>query len=151
MSEQNRRKLLKSIALGSGTLATAKLLPQGWQKPIVDTVVLPAHAEASPPEPCTPCLDAATYCEGQGQGSPQISVAADGTVTATLRVGVGMDTVDPCTGGSYEIIISAPQGPGTISVTGTIPCGVTDSIQATFDDGQQEPFVGTLTKDNCLD
>lgn len=40
-----RRKLLKTIA--GGTVAGGALLPGRWTKPVVDTVLLPAHAQTS--------------------------------------------------------------------------------------------------------
>lgn len=43
----SRRRLLKAI--GGGTVAGATLLPGHWSKPIVDTVLLPAHAQTSGP------------------------------------------------------------------------------------------------------
>lgn len=43
-----RRKLLKAL-LGAGAVATgSNLLPDKWTKPIIDTVILPAHAGFSP-------------------------------------------------------------------------------------------------------
>ena len=47
MSDQSRRKLLKSIAAGSGAIVAGKSLPESWAKPVVDSVMLPAHAETS--------------------------------------------------------------------------------------------------------
>lgn len=44
----SRRKLLKSVVAGGGVLATGKLLPESWMKPVVQAVVLPAHAQTSP-------------------------------------------------------------------------------------------------------
>ena len=41
------RKLLKSIALGGGAIAVGKTLPQSWTRPVVESVMLPAHAQAS--------------------------------------------------------------------------------------------------------
>ena len=48
-SGESRRKLLKSIAAGSGAIVAGKSLPESWSKPVVDSVMLPAHAETSPP------------------------------------------------------------------------------------------------------
>lgn len=42
---KHRRKLLGVIAAGG---AAANLLPMKWSKPVVDSVLLPAHAEMSP-------------------------------------------------------------------------------------------------------
>ena len=47
MSDQSRRKLLKSIAAGSGAVIAGKSLPEKWSRPIVDSVVVPAHAQTS--------------------------------------------------------------------------------------------------------
>jgi len=47
MSNESRRKLLKSIAAGSGAIVAGKSLPESWSRPIVDSVLLPAHATTS--------------------------------------------------------------------------------------------------------
>lgn len=47
MSNENRRKLLKSIAAGSGTLIAGKNLPESWIQPVVETMIIPAHAQTS--------------------------------------------------------------------------------------------------------
>jgi hypothetical protein len=47
-SSESRRKLLKSIVAGSGAVVAGKSLPESWGKPVVDSVILPAHAETSP-------------------------------------------------------------------------------------------------------
>jgi hypothetical protein len=44
---KSRRKLLKSIAIGGGAIAVAKTLPESWTKPVIDSVILPAHGVAS--------------------------------------------------------------------------------------------------------
>jgi hypothetical protein len=47
MSDKSRRNLLKSIAAGSGAVIAGKSLPESWSKPVVDSVMLPAHAQTS--------------------------------------------------------------------------------------------------------
>jgi len=47
-SSVSRRKLLKSIAAGSGAVIAGKSLPENWSRPVVDSVLLPAHAQTSP-------------------------------------------------------------------------------------------------------
>lgn len=47
MSDQSRRKLLKSIAFGSGVVVAGKTLPDNWSRPVVDSVMLPTHAQTS--------------------------------------------------------------------------------------------------------
>jgi hypothetical protein len=44
---KSRRNLLKSIAAGSGVIVAGKSLPENWTKPVVDSVMLPAHAITS--------------------------------------------------------------------------------------------------------
>jgi hypothetical protein len=46
-SSESRRKLLKSIAAGSGAIVAGKSLPESWSRPVVDSVMLPAHAQIS--------------------------------------------------------------------------------------------------------
>lgn len=53
-SRESRRKLLKSIATGSGAVVVGKTLPESWSRPVVDSVMLPAHAQASLPPLCDP-------------------------------------------------------------------------------------------------
>lgn len=43
----NRRTTLKTLLTGGGVLTLAAL-PNRWMKPVVDTVILPAHAQTSP-------------------------------------------------------------------------------------------------------
>ncbi|GMR06977.1 MAG: hypothetical protein BMS9Abin25_1623 [Gammaproteobacteria bacterium] len=47
MSDESRRKLLKSIAAGSGAVIAGKNLPESWSRPVVDSIMLPVHAQTS--------------------------------------------------------------------------------------------------------
>ncbi len=40
----SRRRLLKQLAVGSGTVVVGKSLPENWTKPVVKAVILPTHA-----------------------------------------------------------------------------------------------------------
>lgn len=42
-----RRKLLRTLAAGSGVVLTGTSLPDKWSRPVVDSVVLPAHAQTT--------------------------------------------------------------------------------------------------------
>lgn len=44
---QSRRRLIKALASG-GAIVAAGNLPSHWSKPVVDAVMLPAHAQTSP-------------------------------------------------------------------------------------------------------
>ena len=135
MPKSSRRNVLKSIAAGSSAVAVGKALPERWSKPVVDAVLLPAHAETTDENgsqptttvvptttPCTPCLVAADYCRGEGASSNRLSVAVDGTVSIETRNGSDTTSVDPCAGGDFSFQFSSSGG-GTISVRGTIDCG----------------------------
>ncbi len=79
-SNDNRRKLLKSLAAGSGAVVAGKSLPESWSKPIVDTVVLSVHAETSPG--ATVAYSQAQGFEHTGQSST--NSMPDQTLTFTL-------------------------------------------------------------------
>jgi len=44
----SRRRALKTITFSSGAAASLKALPGNWSLPVVDSVILPAHAQTSP-------------------------------------------------------------------------------------------------------
>lgn len=44
----DRRQLVKTVLIG-GAIATI-VLPTKWTKPLIESVVVPAHAQASPPQ-----------------------------------------------------------------------------------------------------
>ena len=138
MSESNkgRRKLLKSIAAGSGAVIAGKSLPESWSKPVVDSVILPVHAQTSP---CTPCNIDGLYCTGGGENSTTFNVSATGNVTITHTVQSEpeeqTDTVDPCTGESIDVIFTSFGGNDITITNGVIACDGT-SITYDYSDGQ---------------
>jgi len=68
--EINRRPLLKAIGAGAGTGVALGLLPKSWMRPVVQSVIVPAHAAASPSVTTT-------------TASPTTTVAPTTTVPAT--------------------------------------------------------------------
>ena len=44
---EGRRRLLKALAVGGGAVVVGASLPAAWTKPVIESVVLPAHAQAS--------------------------------------------------------------------------------------------------------
>jgi len=56
MSNESRRKLLKSIAVGTGAVVAGKSLPDMWSRPVVESVLLPAHAQTSAPAALIPLI-----------------------------------------------------------------------------------------------
>lgn len=51
VSATSRRKALKKMLVGAGVAAGAAGLPSKWAKPVVDKVLVPAHAQTSGPVP----------------------------------------------------------------------------------------------------
>ena len=47
----DRRQALKIITIGG--VATTLLVPSKWMKPVVEAIIVPAHAQASPPATST--------------------------------------------------------------------------------------------------
>ena len=47
ITSQSKRKILTSIGVSSGILG-ASALSQQWTKPIVNSIILPAHAQSTP-------------------------------------------------------------------------------------------------------
>ena len=68
-SSESRRKILKSIAAGSGAIVAGKSLPESWSRPVVDSVMLPAHAQTS--DPSGPFSYHLSENASVGQMSPQ--------------------------------------------------------------------------------
>ena len=58
MNKNSRRSVLKGLAVGT---------PAVWAKPIVDSVILPAHAQST----CSVCFNASGEIEGDWTGSLQ--------------------------------------------------------------------------------
>ena len=110
--KDTRRKLLKTIAAGSGAVVAGKAIPESWSRPVVDSVVLPAHAATTddsgsqgggattttPAPTTTPacCLTAGEYCgytdQQNGTASSYVDigffvsiiVAANGNIEASV-------------------------------------------------------------------
>jgi hypothetical protein len=58
--ELSRREVLKALAAIGGAAAASSFLPEKWVKPVVETGVLPAHAQSSvcsPPFTFDQCAD----------------------------------------------------------------------------------------------
>ena len=101
--DQGRRRLLTLLS-STGVLAvTSKSLPSEWVKPIVHSVLLPAHAQVSPPSPPSPPA-LSINCVGidNPSGTPIPENVAVGQFTMTVTPNPGAAMVDGtvfCDGG----------------------------------------------------
>ncbi|MCI5137621.1 MAG: hypothetical protein D3922_04220 [Candidatus Electrothrix sp. AR1] len=102
-----RRKTIKKLVVGVGALAGYSVLPTEWTKPIIEQIVLPAHAQTSalvtgdspltaPPAPPTTL---ATIFNRTGAGDP---------VTVNFESPVGPDSVAVADGDNEQIEVSCP-------------------------------------------
>jgi len=46
-NKEKRRQMLKTMAVGGGAVIAGKTAPTEWTKPVIDSVLIPAHAQAS--------------------------------------------------------------------------------------------------------
>jgi len=74
---QARRKTIKKLVVGAGALAGYSMLPEKWTKPVVEQIILPAHAQTSGVTLINPLT--LTLLSGT-QGSTIVSVRVSGAV-----------------------------------------------------------------------
>lgn len=101
--ESSRRRLLKALTLSGGAVTVSKL-PGAWSKPVVDSVVLPAHAQTTAPAD-EPTL---TRVIGGGGGSSSV-VSTDGEFRSLLgnfvpEAHAGAISFNGCTQFSFDRI-----------------------------------------------
>ncbi|HKI74283.1 MAG TPA: hypothetical protein VJ998_06560 [Pseudomonadales bacterium] len=100
MSDKNRRKLLKSLAAGSGAVIAGKTLPEHWNRPVIESVVLPAHAQTSAALVFYTASAAPGFFLGmntdQGEESRFASIADSLVPTANAAPGPGNDGFYVC-------------------------------------------------------
>ncbi|MFZ0487491.1 MAG: hypothetical protein WAL83_10865 [Arenicellales bacterium] len=106
MSDQSRRNILKAIGAG-GAVVAGKSLPRSWRKPIVDSVVLPVHAQTS----CGPGTTIRARSPfGENDSTERYIIIADESDNVLARC---------CCGGRSDIVIEAGcLPPGTYYVFG---------------------------------
>jgi hypothetical protein len=148
-----RRKLLKSLAAG-GTVAA--VTPSKWIKPVVESTVLPAHAQASPVIACNATVLMSMFETGFGVGGSSVYVEVDagaagdlgcapagGDVMATLLFGAttlaGETVATNCAGAACLTSVSLfayttliPPSGGDVTVRFTFPGNCTCSEVVTL-------------------
>jgi hypothetical protein len=163
---ENRRKLLKSIAIGSGVIVAGRSLPESWSRPVVGSVMLPAHAATSP-----------ATCEGVYSGvasgtsnipfancvstgsvsfpSQAVVVAIDpaGQITATYSGGAMTLTAQSGNSFTLERVVGTSTSNGTFCELYAILNGTCDpnSGQIVVSESYEWRCTGTVTCTNQLD
>lgn len=119
-SNDSRRKLLKSLAAGSGAVVAGKSLPKEWSKPVVDSVMLPAHAET------TNCCES-IFCSFSRTDNSSLGITVEGAQLSgrkILMIGKVNEFLWSVHGslngeGAFSGIITLPGG-SHIKVRGTV-------------------------------
>ena len=148
---EGRRKALKKIAAGTSVLIGYSLLPEKWSLPIIQSVVLPAHAATSgevPPPPVVPSfVQCAIEWQSGDQGTGSIGFAVTGSITpaGTYPYQITFSTegvvesfttapfnTDPT--GVYSVGTGFNVGPGYTRVTAVVTStAVSGSTTCSFD------------------
>lgn len=126
--DKSRRTALRDLLVGAGVLTAYHAMPSKWSQPIIDQIILPAHAATSGSTLKDPCEVSVT--KGT-TGSSSVTVRVDGFVTpptgnlptaivATPTGGSGGPvTVNTITAadGTFGALMTIPGGPGITMVT----------------------------------
>ncbi|MDH3690312.1 MAG: hypothetical protein OEU36_12615 [Gammaproteobacteria bacterium] len=97
---QQRRDALKKLITGSSAIGAAAVMPDKWAKPVVDAVLLPAHAQTSPrvptsfagpvagpgPSPAGRLLDQLIPPAQAGNGFPSDTLCVDTSTGEALLI-----------------------------------------------------------------
>lgn len=109
---ERRRRALKALSGGS-VLAAGGLLPDQWARPVIQTVLLPAHAQTSPIDatttpipsttPVTPTTTAG--CECTGLSITSASATKTGQSSATASASGTVDSPGDCLDGQFVQVL----------------------------------------------
>jgi hypothetical protein len=129
-----RRRLLKAIAIGSGTVVASTLLPERWVKPVVQASALPAHAQVSG-EPVQYLLNCSINEDDSFPGYEIIDITA--TVTATggasvegIQVQYIAESITP-PGTTTDPVFGTTDGTGSANLGDFFFCQDFDTIEIT--------------------
>jgi hypothetical protein len=125
-SNERRRKLLKSIAAGSGAIVAGKSLPESWSRPVVDSVMLPAHAETSPQTPIPIVCGPSSLTASSVYFSVDVNTGACALSSTPVPDPDGAMRLDPAGGGNISINVNISQWTviaGGTSIDGNNPEG----------------------------
>jgi len=111
--KQGRRQLFKSATTVGGVALSTALLPQSWTRPVINSVLLPAHAQTTTPEgDSNPGVERVLNCEVRDD---QGALLAEGgnvefstplTITFTLSPAPGVVLA-----GAQRLICNDIEGP----------------------------------------
>jgi len=125
-----RRRLLRAVA-GSGSVMLGGLFSSGWQKPVVNAVILPAHAQLS------------------GDIAPACAVTLSATVVANVWPYTAQLFMSNFSGGT--LVAETNGGTGSTILSGvTVPTAGTYTVYLYYSASFQ-PWSFTLSQACCGD
>ncbi len=141
-SNDSRRKLLKSIAAGSGAVVAGKSLPESWSKPVINSVVLPVHAETTDdnesggpeatttPAPCVGDCNITSVVVNTAGAVPTVTL--NGSFCLTPLVTVNNVEVPLLSTSSVHIVFDVDGFTSSGTYTIVVDCGCTCSDSYTI-------------------
>ena len=119
----SRRKLLKSVAVGGGAVAAGKMLPEQWARPVVDSVMLPSHAQTSDPSlgafagsGAVVQNESATQMAEQGFSEELLEFFTPAANAGPMIMDVELSLTSNASGNSYLCGVDAYSDPEWVSV-----------------------------------
>ncbi len=170
----NRRTLLKKTGTITATAALATwLLPKQWQKPVIDVVGLPLHAQTSPAVATTAATTGATTTEATTteattteattteatttEATTTEATTTEATTTEATTTGAATTTAAPTMVTGYSLSLSGRTVVHNIVLTGPIADGDL-SLKITFGTGivttperTRNPGTGTMTASGTVE
>ncbi|MEM7193897.1 MAG: hypothetical protein AAF402_03040 [Pseudomonadota bacterium] len=135
-----KRKLIRTIA-GSGGLAMGGLVASGWKKPVIESLVIPAHASTSPDtgggpgegtNTTNPPGDSTTNPPATTEPFCPVSFSVSGFAqevrVALIVGGQQLGSADQGSSGFYTITGSSTFDPGTYDIDLTAVIGDSNSF-----------------------
>jgi hypothetical protein len=129
---EKRRRLLKTIVTGGTTAAGFSALPAEWKKPVVNTILLPAHAQtSSATTTASPLGDAPAFIQAvsfaynlSGADGTDGAISGNITPTNTPKTVVTPDPLNQYN--TFQIIPTVQVDP---SITDTFNLHINESVQ----------------------
>ena len=147
---QSKRKILTSIGVTSGVVGATALVPSTWVKPAVNSIILPAHAESTPPagggDTTTTTTEAPAPVAGIVLSETEITLQ-EGAETATPDTATYM--VSLATMPEAEVTVTVTQSAANDGQGGVTNSVTTGNGMLTFDmDTWDTPQEVTVTAGN---
>ena len=129
-TSKQRRKLLSIIAASSGAIVAGNSLPESWSRPVVDSVMLPAHAQTSPCTLVFSLSEVVSACDtGDFTTEDILFVDDSGTCPVLQRVSLSSAPLPGSATGIALIAsrITSPDPFTGIAIASFISMGLTDN------------------------